>query len=143
MATDAADAGAAFRVSTAYRSYGFQQSLYQGYVSQYGTASADRRSARPGYSEHQTGLALDVYDTPDHHLTSSFGDTAAGVWLAAHAYEYGFIVSYPEGYESVTGYVWEPWHLRYVGPDVAGAMHEAGIATLQEFMGVPAAPDYG
>lgn len=143
MWQDASEAGAPFRVSTAYRPYGFQQSLYQGYVASYGRASADARSARPGFSEHQTGLALDVYETQEDHLKESFAATAAGRWLADHAYAYGFILSYPEGKADVTGYTYEPWHLRYVGEDVAGAMRAEGVVTLQEFMSIEASPDYG
>jgi len=135
-------ADAPFRVSTAYRPYGFQQSLYGGYAAQLGTAAADRVSARPGFSEHQTGLAADVYDVQTNHLKRSFGASDAGQWLAANAYAYGYIVSYPEGKEDVTGYKWEPWHIRFVGVDVATSMHDQGIVTLQEFMGVEASPGY-
>lgn len=135
-------ADAPFRISTAYRPYGFQQSLYAGYVAQLGTAAADRVSARPGFSEHQTGLAADVYDVQKNHLKRSFGTSDAGQWLVANAYAYGYIVSYPDGKEDVTGYKWEPWHIRFVGVDVATSMHDQGIVTLQEFMGVEASPGY-
>lgn len=135
-------AGAPFRISSAYRAYGFQQSLYSGYVSQFGPASADRASARPGFSEHQTGLAADVYDVEANRLKTSFAASAAGEWLATNAYAYGYIVSYPEGKEDVTGYKWEPWHVRYVGVEAANQMHDQDVVTLQEFMGVEASPGY-
>ncbi|MBD4644500.1 D-alanyl-D-alanine carboxypeptidase family protein, partial [Xanthomonas citri pv. citri] len=82
-----------------------------------GRAEADRVSARPGYSEHQTGLAWDVGDaaTPTCDLEACFGDTAAGRWVAAHAAEHGFVIRYPAGAEDETGFAHEPWHLRYVG----------------------------
>jgi D-alanyl-D-alanine carboxypeptidase len=142
MYESALAAGAPFRVTSAYRSYGCQESLYWGYASASGSTAADRFSARPGHSEHQTGLAVDVYDTGANRLRASFGASVVGTWLAANAYEYGFIVSYPEDKEDVTGYRWEPWHLRYVGVGVSTAMHDLGVVTLQEFMGVEASPDY-
>lgn len=143
MYRDATAAGAPFRIGTAYRSFGFQQGLYGADARAWGTAEADRRVARPGYSEHQTGLAADVYDKPANALNQNFGDTAAGTWLRENAYKYGFIVSYPEGAEAITGYVYEPWHIRYVGTDVSEAMHEDGIRTLQEFFELAPSPNYG
>lgn len=134
--------GAPFLMSTAFRTYGFQQGLYNGYVSSKGQSTADRLSARPGYSEHQTGLAADVYDPAGCHLSRCYATTPSGRWVAEHAAEYGFIVRYPDGGEPVTGYTYEPWHLRYVGVDLAEAMADADVATLEEFFGLPAAPDY-
>jgi D-alanyl-D-alanine carboxypeptidase len=75
-------------------------------------------------------------------LQQCFGATAAGKFVAANAWEYGFVVRYPEGKEAVTGYIWEPWHLRYVGKDLSTAMHNSGITTMEEFFGLPAAPGY-
>ncbi|NYI41835.1 M15 family metallopeptidase [Demequina lutea] len=138
----ALEAGAPFSILSTYRPYGVQRSLYSGYVSASGRAAADRVSARPGFSEHQTGLAADVFDVQANQLKASFGTSAAGEWLAANAYRYGYIVSYPNGKEAVTGYKWEPWHLRFVGLDVAASMHDQGVVTLQEFMGVGASPSY-
>ncbi len=135
-------AGAGFKVSTAYRSYSFQKALYDPRAKSRGVAGADRTTARPGFSEHQSGLAVDIYTTNACHLDQCFGATAAGQYVAEHAWEYGFILRYPEGKEGVTGYIWEPWHLRYVGMDLSTAMHESGITTLEEFFGLPAAPDY-
>ena len=135
-------AGAGFKVSTAYRSFSFQKALYDPRAKSRGVSVADRTTARPGFSEHQTGLSVDIYTTEACHLTQCFGETPAGKYVAEHAWEYGLIIRYPEGKEGVTGYVWEPWHLRYVGKDLSTAMHESGITTLEEFFGLPAAPDY-
>lgn len=138
----AADAGAGFSVSTAYRSYGFQDSLFSGYAARRGEDVAETFSARPGYSEHQTGLGVDVYSSSACRIKACFGDEDAGRWLAEHAWEHGFIIRYPEGSQEVTGYVYEPWHLRYVGTELAAAMHESGSATMEEHLGLAAAPDY-
>ncbi|MDN4475563.1 M15 family metallopeptidase [Demequina sp. SYSU T00192] len=137
----AVEAGAGFSISTAYRAYGTQSSLYAGYVRSRGQDGADRFSARPGYSEHQTGLAADVSNGVCT-LQACFATTAAGQYLAAHAWEHGYIVRYPAGSDAVTGYIYEPWHLRYVGAEVAAAMHDGGIATLEEYFGLDPAPDY-
>jgi len=140
---DAADAAdAPFRVSSAYRSYGFQQGVYGNYVSTRGRASADTFSARPGYSEHQTGLAVDLYDPAGCRLKRCFAETTSGEWVTKHAADYGFIVRYPEDESDITGYTWEPWHLRYVGVDLAQYMRDQKIATLEEVFGLPAAPTY-
>ncbi|WP_062389418.1 M15 family metallopeptidase [Demequina iriomotensis] len=133
------DAG--FAITTAYRDHALQESLYDGYVSSRGQEQADRFSARPGYSEHQTGLAADIR-AGGCDLTACFADTAAGRYVASHAWEHGFIVRYPDGAEDVTGYIYEPWHLRYVGTALAAYLHEEGIATLEEAFDLPAAPDY-
>ncbi|WP_149084330.1 MULTISPECIES: M15 family metallopeptidase [Microbacterium] len=127
-----------------YRSYGLQVATYDAHVRDQGQADADAGSARPGHSEHQTGLALDVVacDGGCGGL-DGFGATRQSDWVAAHAWEYGFIVRYEEGGTPVTGYAPEPWHLRYVGTELAAAYHEGGYRTLEEFFGLPAAPDYG
>ena len=139
-----AEIGEGTFVFSSYRSYARQAELYAGYVARYGQAEADTTSARPGHSEHQTGLAVDVSGTGGRcRLDVCFGDTAAGRWIAAHAWEHSFVVRYPRAMEHITGYEWEPWHLRYVGPEVSTAMHKAGVATLEEFFGAEAAPDYG
>lgn len=140
----AADAeGAGFFAVSAYRSYEEQRAEHEDYLTRYGRHEAERASARPGHSEHQTGLAVDVNNVPAVSFSADFGSTAAGLWLAAHAHEHGFIISYPAGKEQVTGYKWEPWHLRYVGAENAKAMRDSGVTTLQEFAGVEASPDYG
>ncbi|WP_206447535.1 M15 family metallopeptidase [Agrococcus sp. KRD186] len=136
--------GEGVHVFSSYRSYSTQTGLYNNYVAQYGQAEADTTSARPGHSEHQTGLAVDVMGTGGQcRLNTCFGDTAAGRWIAENAWQQGFIVRYPRGLEGITGYEWEPWHLRFVGVDAATAMHDQGIATYEEFLGAGNAPNYG
>lgn len=135
--------GTPLRLSSAYRSYVYQVSLYSGYVEKEGQGAADAESARPGYSEHQTGLAADVGNLDGAcEVERCFGDSPTGKWVAAHAYTYGFIVRYPPGLRSVTGYEYEPWHLRYVGVDLATEMHKTGTQTLEQFFGLESAPDY-
>lgn len=138
----ARDAGLTVRIISAYRDYATQVALYDRYVARDGQEAADRYSARPGHSEHQTGLVIDLDDHGGCYLDGCFGDTPAGQWLAEHAAEYGFIVRYPEGKEAVTGFMPEPWHFRYVGPELAQEMRAQGVTTLEEFFGLPAAPDY-
>lgn len=126
-----------------YRSYGLQVSTYDTHVRTQGQADADAGSARPGHSEHQTGLALDVVACgASCGGLDGFGGTGQSEWIAAHAWEYGFIVRYEQIGTPVTGYAPEPWHLRYVGVDLAAAYHDGGFHTLEEFFGLPAAPDY-
>lgn len=139
---DAKLAGHSLMFSSGHRSYAYQVSLYNKYVRDIGQAAADAQSARPGYSEHQTGLAIDVCDANDCNLIESFGTTAMGQWVADNAYRYGFIVRYPKDKTTVTGYAYEPWHLRYVGTELATEMRNTGIKTLEEFFGLPAAPNY-
>jgi len=134
--------GAPFRASTAYRSYNFQKGLFADYVAKSGVAKAETFSARAGYSEHQTGLTVDVYDPKGCHLDTCYATTASGAWLAKHAADFGFIERYPKGSTSVTGYTWEPWHWRYVGVELAEYMRDQHVATLEEAFGLPAAPDY-
>ena len=112
-----------------FRSYATQAQLYQSYVNQEGQAAADRYSARPGYSEHQTGLAFDVIGT-DGRLVE---DSSAAQWLLEHAPDYGFVVRYPRGKESITGYMHEEWHLRYIGKE-AKDIAASGL-TLEEYYG--------
>jgi D-alanyl-D-alanine carboxypeptidase len=135
--------GAAMMLSSGYRSYSYQVSLYGGYVQKNGQAEADKVSARPGYSEHQTGLAADVEPADQQcDVEVCFADLPAGKWVAAHAWEYGFILRYPADKTAVTGYSYEPWHLRYVGKDLAKELHDTHTETLEEFFKLPAAPDY-
>ncbi|HSW66342.1 MAG TPA: M15 family metallopeptidase [Bacillota bacterium] len=131
-------AGFNLMVASGYRSYTYQVNLYGGYVSSIGQTEADKTSARPGYSEHQTGLAVDVEATTRNcELDACFGATPEGKWVAENAYKYGFIIRYTEDKVGVTGYDFEPWHLRYVGADLATEMHSKGIKTLEEFFNVP------
>lgn len=126
-----------------YRSEALQRQFYNQYVAQDGQAAADRYSARPGTSEHQTGLSFDATaNNGACHLEKCFEDTPEGSWLAANAYKYGFIVRYVEGKESITGYDYEPWHMRYIGKELAAEMHRTGIQTLEEFFDLPPAPSY-
>ena len=143
MFAGAEAAGYKLQVSTAYRGYSYQKTLYDGYVASAGQAAADQESARPGYSEHQTGLAFDVEPLDQScDVDTCFADTAAGRWVALHAYEYGFLLRYPHDKTSVTGYDYEPWHLRYIGKPLALELHRLHIETLEEFFGLSAAPHY-
>ena len=137
----AANEGHPLIVESAYRSHARQAQLYQGYVARYGEAYASTISAKPGTSEHQLGLAADVgLATGECSLERCFGDTPAGKWVASNAAEFGFVVRYAQGQEKVTGFGYEPWHLRYLGVDVVSAMEAAGAETLEEFAGAgPAA----
>ena len=120
-------------VCSGFRSYTVQKNLYNSYVSRDGVKNADRYSARPGYSEHQTGLAFDI-----NYADSRFTGTAQAVWLAENAHKYGFILRYPEGKESVTGYMYEPWHYRYIGVENAEKIYASGL-TLEEYFGITSA----
>lgn len=119
---------------TGYRSYGQQASIRADLEARKGYEHAERYSARPGYSEHQTGLALDV-DSPTHpgcDLKLCFADTVEGRWVAAHAGEYGFVLRYTDANAEVTGFGGEPWHLRYVGPELVEHMATHGLTSLEE-----------
>ena len=110
-----------------YRSFSTQKSLYNNYVSRDGKAKADTYSARAGTSEHQTGLATDV-----NSVSTSFENTKAFQWINKNGYKYGFILRYPKGKEFITGYMYEPWHYRYVGEEVAKIIYEKNI-TYEEY----------
>jgi D-alanyl-D-alanine carboxypeptidase len=114
MAADARSEGLILRASSAYRSYDYQVQVYNRIVGEMGREAADRESARPGYSQHQTGLALDFGSIDD-----SFARTRAGRWILENGSRFGWSLSFPDGYEEVTGYRWESWHYRYVGRDLA------------------------
>lgn len=117
MANAALEDGYNIRVISAYRSYGYQTTLYNNYVEKDGVEEADTYSARPGFSEHQTGLVVDI----DNIETSfeNFENTEEFTWMSKHAHEYGFILRYPKGKEEITGYSYEAWHYRYVGKRIA------------------------
>lgn len=138
LMNDASSEGASMVIVSSYRSYQTQVSTYQYWVDTQGQAQADRESARPGHSEHQTGLAVDL-GNPDGscRLLACFGDGAAGQWLATNAHKYGFIIRYPNGKEAQTGYIYEPWHLRYLGVETATAVKNSG-QTLDQYYGVEA-----
>jgi D-alanyl-D-alanine carboxypeptidase len=119
---------------SAYRSHSTQKSLFERYVKRDGLEKARTYSAYPGTSEHETGLAIDVSGSDGKCAAADcFGNTKEAKWLAEHAHEYGFIIRYPKGKEDITGYQYEPWHLRYVGVDIAGDIHESG-ETLEEYL---------
>lgn len=117
-----------------FRAYETQRSIYEWNVNQYGEEHANRFSAYPGTSEHQTGLAMDVSSASvGYQLEQQFGDTKEGQWLADNAHLFGFIIRYPEGKEHITGYAYEPWHLRYVGEWIAREVYENDITLEQYF----------
>ncbi len=130
MQAEAARQGHNLYISSGFRSYASQAAIYNSLVAQVGVAGADRDTARPGHSEHQTGLTVDL-----NCICEGFGYQADGQWVAANAHRFGFIVRYPQGKEHVTGYIWEPWHLRYLGVDTATAVYNSG-STLEEFLGI-------
>ncbi len=117
MITAAAQEGHVLRVISAYRSYSYQVKLYQNYVAQDGIAAADTYSARPGYSEHQSGLVVDIDNGKVPY--TSFETTKEYTWMVDHAYQFGFILRYPKGTDAITGYQFEAWHYRYVGKELA------------------------
>ncbi|MDO5558885.1 MAG: D-alanyl-D-alanine carboxypeptidase family protein [Oscillospiraceae bacterium] len=130
MQEDARALGLNLQNNSGYRSYADQKRIYEGYVALDGKEVADTYSARPGHSEHQTGLALDL-----NSINDSFADTAEGKWVAENCYKYGFIIRYPKSKETVTGYKYEPWHIRYLGVDTATAVYNSGLC-LEEYLGI-------
>ena len=125
-------------VASGFRSYDYQVGLYEKYVEEDGKDAADRYSARPGYSEHQTGLAADI-----NSADSSFEDTPEAIWLDENCYKYGFVIRFPRGKEMYTGYKYEPWHLRYVGKDLAEKIYNKGNwITLEEYFGITSKYNY-
>ena len=135
--------GIQLMVSSGYRSYDYQVSLYGGYVASAGQVQADIQSARPGYSEHQTGLAFDAEPVSRTcELEQCFADTPEGRWIATHAYSYGFILRYTPVDTAVTGYESEPWHFRFVGTALSGEMHHRGVTTLEQFFVISGGSKY-
>ena len=130
-------------LNSGFRSYKNQQGLYERTRDARGLAVAENLSARPGHSEHQLGLAADFsVQGQGCVILACFGNTEAGRWLAENAHLYGFIVRYPKGHKSITGFQFEPWHFRYVGVELATEMKVNGIQTLEDFWGLDSAPDY-
>jgi zinc D-Ala-D-Ala carboxypeptidase len=117
----------------AYRSIADQRALYDRRVTELGAAATAEGTARPGHSEHHLGTAIDVRPIGATDVDQSFGETPTGQWIAENSWRYGFIVSYPAGVEDVTCYKYEPWHLRYVGPELAARVHASGL-TLREYL---------
>jgi zinc D-Ala-D-Ala carboxypeptidase len=138
MTADAANAGYQLAIKSGYRSAADQEALYARFVKAYGRDVAATLAAAPGTSEHQTGMALDVtlVGLPDDQV---FGGTPASAWVADNAHRFGFIVRYPPAKAAITGYANEPWHLRYVGVDLATEMHANGNTMEEQFGLVPAA----
>ena len=126
----AAAVGHDIQLLSGYRSYATQERLYNNYVATYGQEEADTFSAKPGTSEHQTGLAMDV-----GWIDDAYGETASGKWLAENCHKYGFIIRYPKGKEHITGYKYEPWHIRYLGVNIATDVYQSGLC-LEEYLGV-------
>jgi D-alanyl-D-alanine carboxypeptidase len=132
----ASAAGLPIGLTSAYRSYSNQVETYNNWVKANGsTAAADTVSARPGYSEHQTGYAVDL-DAGDKCVLECFAETTTYTWMQQNAASYGFIERYPVGLESITGYSPEAWHWRYVGPAVAQQMKSKGIKTLEQLWNI-------
>ena len=131
--TDAKNNSLGLMLASGYRSSELQATYYNNLVQSLGQAEADKVSAKPGTSEHQTGLALDIAPTNrECYLEACFADTKEGIWLKDNAYKYGFILRYPQGKEQVTGYQFEPWHYRYVGKDLAQKIYSQNT-TLEEY----------
>lgn len=123
-------AGAGFKINSAYRSFEKQETLYNKYKSNDGEEKADTYSARPGYSEHQTGYAFDIRDYP--FTTDDYSKTKSFTWVSEHAHEYGFIIRFPKDKEDITGYQYESWHYRYCGIECATYIHNHNI-TFEEY----------
>ena len=130
MTSDASKKGLYIYFASGFRSYEYQSQIYNNYVARDGQAVADTYSARPGHSEHQSGLAIDV-----NQIDNTFDNTPEAKWLAAHCHEYGFILRYPQGKEDITGYQYESWHVRYVGTDLSYAIRNSGL-TMEEYFGI-------
>lgn len=132
MKSDASSIGLNLWAQSGYRSYDYQNDLYNGYIKRNGKKAADTFSARPGASEHQTGLAFDL-----NTITNSFKDTAEGKWVNKNCYLYGYILRYPEGKTNETGYIYEPWHIRYVGKELAKKLYNNGNwITMEDYFGI-------
>lgn len=143
FAAAAAEGAGGMMVQNAFRSYDTQVAVYAGHVQRLGQERADIGSARPGHSEHQTGLSADIMpDDGQCAVTECFAQTSQGSWLAENAWRFGFHLRYPDGKTDVTGYAFEPWHYRYVGVALSTELQQQGVATLEEFFGLPPAPVY-
>ena len=143
LAAAAAD-GVSLAVTSGFRSLEHQRSVHDSAVARDGSETAESLSARPGYSEHQTGLAVDFSGSsrPGCLLENCFGQTPESAWLVEHGARHGFLLRYPEGKTDVTGYAPEPWHWRWVGTDLLARMAAAGSTTLEEFFGVSGGTTY-
>lgn len=136
MFSEAKKAGINLVMASGYRSAALQKVYYNNYVARDGQEAADKYSARPGNSEHQTGLALDITTSSQEcYLEICFANTAEGKWLKQNAHKYGFHLRYQKGKEDITGYQFEPWHFRYVGNDLAKRLFGSN-QTMEEFFGL-------
>ena len=136
MLKDAQAEGLNFCICSAYRGFEVQESLYYNSLASNGKEYTDKMFAYPGRSEHHTGYAIDVTSASmNWGLSQDYADYPDGAWIAEHCDEYGFIIRYPKGKEDITGYMYEPWHIRYVGVEIAKEITEAGI-TFEEYLGV-------
>ena len=144
FSTARAEGAGSMAVASGYRSYTTQRSVYSHRVSTNGKAYADKWIARPGYSEHQSGLSLDIAPVGNRSCSvhNCLGSTPQGAWLRRNAWRFGFVLRYESGYTGVTGYSSEPWHFRYVGVALSTAYHRGGWHTLEQFLAEPAAPTY-
>jgi zinc D-Ala-D-Ala carboxypeptidase len=144
MASAVADASGRIGIDTAYRSYATQDALYDARLARRGRTWTDTWYARPGYSEHQTGLTVDLLPVGESNCTINdcIDETPQGRWLARNSWRFGYILRYEKGYRSTVGLGFEPWHFRYVGTELARAYHEGGWHTLEGFLGEPPAPSY-
>ncbi|WP_233269586.1 D-alanyl-D-alanine carboxypeptidase family protein [Alteribacillus sp. YIM 98480] len=133
---EASEEGLQLYAISGYRSYDRQEAIFAANAAEDGEEEANQYSAKPGQSEHQSGLAMDVSSpSADLALTDEFGETPEGQWLKDNAHRFGFIIRYPEDKTDITGFQYEPWHLRYVGKEAAETMHEKD-QTLEEYYGV-------
>ena len=123
-------------IGSGYRSYDTQAAIHNNYIASYGEEYTKSMSAEPGHSEHQTGLAADLYGENGHYLEQAFENTPEFEWLDAHAAEYGFILRFQKGKTWATGYIYEPWHYRYVGVELAKILKASGL-TVEEYAGIP------
>ena len=131
----AAEAGLTLYATSGYRSYSTQKAIFDRKAAERGEQAANRSVAKTGYSEHQTGLAMDIEGetTLGTGLTEAFGESPEGIWVAEHCHEYGFIIRYPKDKTNITGYIYEPWHIRYVGVEAATEITELGV-TFEEYI---------
>lgn len=139
MFTAARADGVSIILVSGYRSYSTQAQVHDGHTATLGADAAAALSARPGHSEHQTGWAMDIGDGSGAcSFTACFAGQPAAAWAKANAHRYGFIVRYPQGARHITGYDYEPWHLRFIGVKAATDMTSRGISTLEEYLALPA-----
>lgn len=121
MQKDASLINLKLEIGSGFRSYEYQKNLYSKYCKEYGNEKTDSFSARPGHSEHQSGFAIDL-----RPINDSFINTKEGMWVDSNCFKYGFVIRYPQNQEHITGYKYEPWHLRYVGKDLAKILFNCG-----------------